>query len=228
MAGRYFEGEDLGTFEYEIHRQSASRGLAYFSVLNPRQYFSTQDAIDGPEDLAQGYVYYKDKYQKASEVDYTAISGAGSIVTNVLDYSKWLKAQLSQSGSISREGYKALRTPRIAASYDTGPQPFTGPENYALGWSNGVYKGYEWFEHGGGTISFGTELIFFPALNYGVVMFGNTAGTSTFAESVLLWHLVDEKLRISKEERFDFNQKYVLLLYTSSELLSSYSRCIQV
>jgi hypothetical protein len=56
-------------------------------------------------------------------------------------------------------------------------------------------------------ISFGTELIFFPALYYGLVAFVNTAGTSNALEQALLWHLVDEHLGIPKKERFEWNKK---------------------
>jgi CubicO group peptidase (beta-lactamase class C family) len=140
-------------------------------------------------------------------MDLACVSGAGSVISNVLDYSKWLKALLSTSGPISKEGFKALRTPRIVNEPSEEPTAFTGPEAYALGWSIGVYHGYEFFEHGGGTVAFGTELIFFPALNYGVVAFANTAGTSNALDQALIWHLVDEHLDIPKKERFDWNKK---------------------
>ncbi len=140
-------------------------------------------------------------------MDLTCVSGAGSIVSNVYDYSKWLKSLLSTSGPISKAGHKALRTPRIFEDGGDLPTPFTGPQAYAFGWSTGVYQGYEFFEHSGGMIAFATDLIFFSALNYGLIAFANTAVTSNFLEQALLWHLVDEHLNIPQEKRFDWNKK---------------------
>jgi hypothetical protein len=140
-------------------------------------------------------------------MDLTCVSGAGSIISNVLDYSKWLKALLSMSGPLSKNGYTALRTARTIANREPPPTAFTGNQAYTLGWSTGIYQGYEFFEHGGGMIAFGTDVIFFPALNYGLVAFANTAITSNLLEQTLLWHLVDEHLNIPQKERFDWNKK---------------------
>jgi CubicO group peptidase (beta-lactamase class C family) len=140
-------------------------------------------------------------------MDITCVSGAGSIISNVLDYTKWLKALLNRSGPISKDGYRALRTARTIANRDDSPVAFTGNTAYTLGWSTGVYQGYEFFEHSGGMVAYGTEVIFFPALNYGLVAFANTAVTSNWLEQALVWHLVDEHLKIPKKERFDWNKK---------------------
>ena len=78
---------------------------------------------------------------------------------------------------------------------------------YALGWFTGTYQGYEYFTHSGGMEAFGAEVIFFPALNYGIVSLGNTASTSNCVENRLIWHLVDEKLGVPKEKRFDWNKR---------------------
>lgn len=137
----------------------------------------------------------------------TTVAGAGSVISNVLDYSKWIKAFLTTSGPISKDGYKTIKTPRMINEPGEGPSPFTGPQAYSLGWSTGVYHGYEFFEHSGGMISFGAEVIIFPKLNYGLVGLGNTAMTSNFVEWRALWHLVDEHLNIPHNERFDWHKK---------------------
>jgi hypothetical protein len=56
--------------------------------------------------------------------------------------------------------------------------------------------------------AFGAEVIFFPALGYGVVSLGNTASTSNAVEERLMWELVDEKIGVPEEKRFDWNKKY--------------------
>jgi len=54
--------------------------------------------------------------------------------------------------------------------------------------------------------AYGAEVFFFPDLDYGVVTFANTAGTSNIVGLELVWHLVDEKLGIPVGERFDWNK----------------------
>jgi hypothetical protein len=87
--------------------------------------------------------------------------------------------------------------------------PWTGPFAYSLGWFNGVYKGYNVYWHTGGMEAFGSLAIILPQTRYGLVAFGSIATRSNAAEEVLAWHLVDERLGIKEEERFDWNKKYV-------------------
>lgn len=49
--------------------------------------------------------------------------------------------------------------------------------------------------------------VIFPDLNYGLVSFGNTGKTSNFAILKLLYHLIDEKLAIPPEKRYDWNKQ---------------------
>ena len=144
------------------------------------------------------------------DLDFDSISGAGSVISNVLDYSKWVHALLNSfpSGPVSKSSFSALKTSRtIIPRGDEDIFPYTGTYSYTLGWMTGVYKGHEFFEHGGGMAAYGAEVIFFPALNYGLVALGNTAATSNFVENKLIWHLIDEKLGVPEKERFDWNKK---------------------
>jgi hypothetical protein len=57
--------------------------------------------------------------------------------------------------------------------------------------------------------AFGTNILIFPALKYGIVAFANTAETSNAIEEILMWHIVDQKLGISEDERYDWNKQLV-------------------
>jgi hypothetical protein len=192
------------------------------------QYFSTPAAQAATEFLAQGYVYYEDKYKPVPYMDLTIVTGAGSVISNVLDYTKWIKALLSTTGPISKNGYKALLTSRSILKQEDDPLPFTGPQTYALGWFAGVYQGYDFFTHSGGMEAFGAEVIFFPKLQYGIVSLGNMASTSNAVEERLIWHLIDDKLDIPESERFDWNKRFGILCsyfapaHTSAETPTSY------
>jgi hypothetical protein len=154
-------------------------------------------------------VYYQGKYQEVPFMDLDMISGAGSVVSNVLDYSKWLKTMINSSGPISKAGHRQLKAGRTIIETDAGaPSPFTGPLSYTLGWVSGVYKDHQFFYHSGGMEAFGAEVLYFPGLKYGITTFGNTALTSNIAGSVLSWHLVDERLKVAQHERFDWSKRY--------------------
>jgi hypothetical protein len=141
-------------------------------------------------------------------MDLRIVSGAGSVISNVLDYTKWIKALLNTSGPISKRGYNALLASRsILEKHVELPSPYTGPEAYSLGWFTGTYQGYEFFTHSGGMEAFGAEIIFFPKLMYGIASLGNTGVTSNMVEERLMWHLIDEKIGVPEEDRFDWNKR---------------------
>jgi CubicO group peptidase (beta-lactamase class C family) len=180
-------------------------------ILEPLEmkstYFSMEEAREAPEQFAQGYYFNDGKYHEATALNYVQVSGAGFIISNVLDYAKWIRAMINQSPPISKAGHQALRAPRSFVDQPLDNPPFTGTEAYTLGWVTGVYRGHQWFQHGGMSEAFGADVIFFPVLKYGIVAFGNTAMTSNFAEKALLWHLIDDMLEIPQDERFDWNAK---------------------
>jgi len=92
-------------------------------------------------------------------MDLDIVSGAGSIISNVLDYSKWIRAFITTSGPLSNSDYAALKTPRsLIPSGDEIDSPFAGSQAYALGWFSSVYAGYELFEHSGGMEAFGAQV----------------------------------------------------------------------
>ena len=172
--------------------------------LNMRStYFDHKEARKAPEHFANGYYYSNGSYHQVPDINVPELSGAGFIISNVLDYAKWIKALIDQEPPISEAGHRALRKPHMLEETEL---PYTGPMAYTLGWFTGVYQGYEWFQHGGGLEAFGSNVIFFPKLRYGLVAFGNVASFSNYAEVALQWHLIDEKLGISKEGRLDWNK----------------------
>jgi hypothetical protein len=89
-------------------------------------------------------------------MDMSISTGAGAIISNVVDYSKWLRSLLQRTGPLSSTSIDALLEPRTLI---LGEQPCTvGPHAYALGWSTGTYRGYTYFEHGGDIEAFGSQV----------------------------------------------------------------------
>ncbi|KAL2062947.1 hypothetical protein VTL71DRAFT_6019 [Oculimacula yallundae] len=173
--------------------------------------FSNSDAKNGPNHFAQGYVYYNNTYLPVPyEDDLVTSAAAGSIISNVLDYSKWLHALLHTSPPIPKEAYTELFTPRMLQP--SNDLPYTGTISYALGWDTSTYKGYQFYEHSGGVEAFGSHVIFFPELGFGVCAFGNTGITSNVVELIAIWRLIDEKIGVKEEERFDWGARFKRLL----------------
>ncbi|KAJ5713213.1 beta-lactamase/transpeptidase-like protein [Penicillium malachiteum] len=179
-------------------------------------YFSLKDAQAAPETLARGYYYSGhggDKDGIYHEVDWMPleeVSGAGSIITNVLDYAKWvhtlLRPQIFVEKNIfqSPETFHQLWEPRTLIP---AAAPFTGPRAYALGWITECYMGFQIYEHTGSMNAFGAQLLLVPELEFGVIILANTPKTSNYAAQLLAFHLLDERLGIPKPQRFDWDRR---------------------
>jgi len=167
-------------------------------------YFDLGDALAAPERFASGY-FWDNQTEQYVEVPYMPleeVSGAGSVISTVSDYAKWLRCLIYQTAPLSPTIIEAVKTPKILTSAKA--EPYDTPLAYASGWFTSSYKGHRFWTHSGGMHAYGAEVYFFPDHNYGIAAFGNTAGTSNAAEQVLAWHLIDEKLGIPKENRFDW------------------------
>lgn len=173
-------------------------------------FFSLAQAQNSSEDLARGYYFQDEEYHEAGWMNVDTISGAGGMISNVLDYAKWARALMRQEdhAPLSKAGYEEIWRPRMLLPQE---EPWTGPQAYALGWNVGVYKGYRVYQHGGDVNAFGAMFFIFPDQKFSVVAMANTGAISTFAERVLAAHLIDEKLNIPENERFDWNERYFWL-----------------
>jgi CubicO group peptidase (beta-lactamase class C family) len=177
-------------------------------------YFSLEDAQRAPEHLARGYAYSpghsnsdENGYREVGWMSVNEVSGAGSVITNVLDYAKWARSVMRKTPPLSKQVHKAVWEPRtLVLGSEEGKLPFTGPQAYGLGWWTAVYRGYQYYEHTGGVNAFAAELILFPDLEYSVVLLGNTASTTSAAAKRLAFHLIDEKLGVPPAERFDWDR----------------------
>jgi len=164
-------------------------------------YFSLADAQKSAQHLARGYMFNKrtGEYEPQAYEDVPAIAGAGNIISNVLDYAKWLRMMFTQAGPVSAAAHEALTTPHFIV----GPpiRPYASTWLYGLGWDVTTYHGEKVVWHQGGFIGFGTYVLFLPERKWGVAAFGNSGETSNLAEEELVWHLIDELLGIPKTQR---------------------------
>lgn len=103
---------------------------------------SLQDAqkaeVEGHVSLAQGHYWFvTEDYPVAPE-----IIGAGNIISNVLDYARYLRAMMTMDPKLLNEkSYETLRKPRSIEQPKESYLGFAGPSTYALGWVVEVYSG---------------------------------------------------------------------------------------
>ncbi|KAG8413475.1 hypothetical protein J3459_015358 [Metarhizium acridum] len=140
-------------------------------------YLDLQEARDAGKKLAQGYLWNQEDKQYMAVFDpIQESSGAGGIVSNVLDYAKWLKCPLRQTRPFSSLAHGEIRTPRVI--YEAAPAAGYDVTLYGLGWSRTVFHGQAMYSHNGATGAFGAFVFWLPSLQYAIAIFGNAAGTS--------------------------------------------------
>lgn len=165
-------------------------------------YLNLQQAKDAGEPVAQGY-WWDEESQKFREVFDTVqeSSGAGGIISSVLDYSKWIKCLMYETEPFSNLTHQDIRKPR--SMFTTSPSRGKDILLYGLGWVRTMFHGEVMYTHNGGTAAFGTDVYWFPDLKYGIVVFGNTADTSNAIETIITRRLIEDKLDVPMNQRLN-------------------------
>ena len=194
-------GDWLGNFLRDRIWDPLSMSSTYFSLSDVKKNAMTTKN----ETLAVGYYWNNSTKQYIYEewTNDTESEGAGGVISNVLDYSKWLRTMIDKDLPISPKGHAALRAARSFVN-PTEALPNTGPTSYSLGWFISTYRGKTLIYHGGSEIAFGTLMLYMPWENWGLAVMGNTFITSNAAEQVLLYALMDDKLDTPLNERIDW------------------------
>lgn len=146
------------------------------------------------------------KYSTFVVPDAPEAQGAGSIITSVDDYVKYVRAMMNKEGPFTEDVYKGLIRPRsiITQDYDK-LLPFTSPLLYAAGWEVHHYRGYMVVAHTGGIAGASTIHFFVPDLKFGGAIFGNSDDASLIAE-VLMQELLDELLGLPQDQRLRWDK----------------------
>lgn len=190
----------LGDFLFERIWEPLGMSSTYFSLEDAKAAVSAGNAS-----LARGYLWANStqEYFEVPYMDETVGSGAGAVISNVLDYAKWLRCMMTMSPPLSQAGHTAVRSPRIHSAIPDVP-PFTGSESYGLGWQISIYRNEPLLWHGGGLTGFGAVMAYLPRKQWGVAMMGNTATTSSFVQQTLMFQLLDDFLSTPQSERYNW------------------------
>ncbi|KAI1108902.1 beta-lactamase family protein [Nemania sp. NC0429] len=158
--------------------------------------------------IATGYAWNKEdeRYASLEARDCVEGEGAGSIITSVNDYLKWVRALLYREHPIDEEVYKGLVRMRTFTSPDPERrEPMTSPVAYAAGLEIFYYRGHMVVGHDGGVSGFGSRHFFLPELRLGGAIFGNSSDAADVA-TILSRELIDEVLGVPAAERPDWEK----------------------
>lgn len=157
-------------------------------------YYDITEAIQSPSaraKLVTGYTYVPElkAYIAEGPLDYTPTTGAGSMVSNVLDYAKWIRSWIYRSGPLSSPGYDALLAPRsILTNTENGIVAPDAPYHlYALGWFIDQVHGERLYWHSGSWPGYGIMVGFVPELKWGFAMMGNTVNARKAEMEIYLY-----------------------------------------
>jgi hypothetical protein len=159
--------------------------------------------------IATGYSWNEESagYQGFQSPDCPEAQGAGSIISSVNDYIKWVQAMMNQQGPISPKVYKGLVKSRILQNPDADElRPLTSPTACGAGWEIFYYRGYMVVYHDGSISGFGTCHFFLPEFKFGGVIFGNSSEGGSKVATILQHELIDGVLKIPEVERLDWNK----------------------
>lgn len=130
--------------------------------------------------------------------------GAGSIITSVNDYAKYVRAVVNQEGPFNQSVYAGLIRSRSFPNADYKRlRPYHTPSICTGGWEMYYYRGHMVLNHGGLVPGFGTTHFFVPGIKFGGVIFGNSEGAGIVVE-ILMKELIDEALEVPAAEREDW------------------------
>jgi CubicO group peptidase (beta-lactamase class C family) len=161
-------------------------------------YFSTEEAKKLPSSAAKivkGYTWIPEEtgghWFEEPEANWRPNTGGGANVSNVLDYSRWVRELIHRTGPL--KGHDSLTKPRTLLFEDGDinlPAPYRG---YALGWFVDHYRGQHLYSHSGGWPGYSTYVGFLPEKKFGFVLMGSS-NSARYLLVRLAVHLMDKLL----------------------------------
>lgn len=125
--------------------------------------------------LALGYAWKasEKRFERLPMRNLDSIAPAGSINSNVLDMTRWVRFQLA-GGAF--EGRRLVSEASFAETWKT--HNVVSPEvRYGLGWFLRAWHGQPYVEHGGNIDGFAAQVSLLPEAKLGVVMLCNVSAT---------------------------------------------------
>jgi CubicO group peptidase (beta-lactamase class C family) len=192
-----YTGDSLGAFMKKRIWEPLGMSDTYFGVAEARQ-----NSLNSVK-LVQGYDWIPTKeggaFVPKPENYWLANSGAGAIVSNVLDYGRWVRELIEKEGPL--KGHETVTDPRTICFQNDDlnlPAPF---HTYALGWLVDSYRGEYLYSHGGGWPGYACWVGFIPSKKFGFVVMGNSS-SARYAAFRLITYLLDKHLDLPADPAY--------------------------
>lgn len=190
-------GLSLAEFFYKYLWTPMGLEHTFLSIRDPRYQASGLHVADG--------YWYKNstaEYVLQPADDESVDPGAGAVISNVLDYTKYLRVMIDEAGPISKNGHRQLKTARSFWG-KTGP-PWIGPTTYSLGWASGIFQHEQAWFHGGAVTAFRTEMMIIPSRDIGIVVMSNSP---TDVVQLVEYRILYDLFNLGQDKRFDHEAK---------------------
>jgi CubicO group peptidase (beta-lactamase class C family) len=168
-------------------------------------YLSLPDVKRSKHVMADEYWYNNDtdEYENIPHVGFPSIEGDGMTISNVLDYSRYMRTMMTESLPISRAGHASLKTARSIAA--TKRPPFSGPVYYGLGWFGSIFAGEEVWFHAGQVTGHLSNMIMIPSRQFAVVTMLNSL-TGALAQELIFFKVLYDYLDVDRDKRYDIKK----------------------
>lgn len=159
------------------------------------------DALASNKSLATSYYWNNDT--KSHGVvpwrDETNIAGAGMAISSVLDWSRYLRHMMKETGPISKRGHKLLKHPHMVVT--SSDDLFTGPLYYGFGWQGSVFQDKPAWFHNGRVNSMISFMLMIPSEEFAFVVMMNS---EELAAMYAIWaRILYDRFGIDKAKRQD-------------------------
>lgn len=214
-----YTGDRLANILRERIWEPLAMSSTFFSLSDAKAATHTRNAS-----LARGYMWLNrtQEYRSISHMDQDAMSGAGAIISNVLDYAKWLRCLMTMAAPLSQTAHYSLRFPRINLPPSDVLHPgFRGVDGYALGWIISNYRGEVMIWHNGVLGGFATMMAYLPQRKWGFAIMANSGEGGTTAHQTLSYKLLDDLLTTPQSERVSWSAVIDRVLQQATETLKS-------
>ncbi|PPJ53606.1 hypothetical protein CBER1_00448 [Cercospora berteroae] len=171
---------------------------------------------NGKTRLARAHLWNEasNDYERVSWDDLPPEHGSGGIISNVLDYTRWMQQLMTPqdlNNALSKNVVAALRKPRMLVEKKPR-RPWVGPEAYCLGLYSQVYRGREILSHTGAIAGYMANMLMVPPIaaeieqgesGWAVMLLQNSY---SMAYDIIVQYLLDDYLETPEAERFDTAQ----------------------
>lgn len=163
-------------------------------------FLNLKDVNRSVHKVARGYFWDREqkKFGEYPLWDAPGISAAGTELSTVKDYTKWLSCLLYQEPPLSKAAHAEIRTPRMIER----PFPADGFDIslYGLAWFRTTLHGHVVYQHTGSIDSHGANVVWLPELKYGLIIFLNQPNE---VRHVIARKLMEDRIGTPEAGRFD-------------------------